>query len=85
MVQRQKSVSNLSIVHAWRHLTWTLPPSLLQDTTFNQNLSYTILSWPEEHVQDLLELWRLQFLFLATTVFNILLTALLFFSENPDR
>ncbi|CAM9898640.1 unnamed protein product, partial [Hapterophycus canaliculatus] len=56
-----------------------------QDTTFNQNLSYTILSWPEEHVQDLLELWRLQVLFFATILFNILLSALLFFSENPDR
>lgn len=56
-----------------------------QDTTFNQNLSYTILSWPEEHVQDLLELWRLQALFFATIVFNILLSGLLFFAENPDR
>lgn len=31
-----------------------------QDTTFNQNLAYTILSWPEDHIKDLLELWRLQ-------------------------
>ncbi|CAB1101414.1 unnamed protein product [Ectocarpus sp. CCAP 1310/34] len=56
-----------------------------QDTTFNQNLSYTILSWPEDHVQDLLELWRLQVLFFATIIFNILVSALLFFTENPDR
>ncbi|CAN0054837.1 unnamed protein product [Pylaiella littoralis] len=56
-----------------------------QDTTFNQNLSYTILSWPEDHVQDVLELWRLQVLFFTTIVFNILLSALLFFADNPDR
>ncbi|CAN0534487.1 unnamed protein product, partial [Ectocarpus sp. 12 AP-2014] len=56
-----------------------------QDTTFNQNLSYTILSWPEDHVQDLLELWRLQVLFFTTIIFNILVSALLFFTENPDR
>lgn len=56
-----------------------------QDTTFNQNLSYTILSWPEEHVQDFLELWRLQVFFFATIVFNVLLSALLFFTDNPDR
>eukprot|EP00752_Nemacystus_decipiens_P012073 g10704.t1 len=56
-----------------------------QDTTFNQNLSYTILSWPEDHVQDLLELWRLQVLFFATIIFNILLSALLIFTDNPDR
>lgn len=60
-------------------------PLLVQDTTFNQNLSYTILSWPEEHVQDLLELWRLQVLFFATIIFNILVSALLYFTENPDR
>ncbi|CAM9612156.1 unnamed protein product [Ectocarpus fasciculatus] len=56
-----------------------------QDTTFNQNLSYTILSWPEDHVQDLLELWRLQVLFFTTIIFNILVSALLFFTDNPDR
>lgn len=61
------------------------PPRGPQDTTFNQNLSYTILSWPEGHVQDLLELWRLQVLFFATIIFNILLSALLFFADNPDR
>lgn len=64
------------------------PPRLVratQDTTFNQNLSYTILSWPEEHVQDFLELWRLQVFFFATIVFNVLLSALLFFTDNPDR
>lgn len=63
-----------------------LPPfDTSQDTTFNQNLSYTILSWPEDHVQDLLELWRLQVLFFATIIFNILVSALLFFTDNPDR
>lgn len=61
------------------------PTRAPQDTTFNQNLSYTILSWPENHVQDLLELWRLQVLFFATIIFNILLSALLFFADNPDR
>ena len=61
------------------------PSRVPQDTTFNQNLSYTILSWPEDHVQDLLELWRLQVLFFATIIFNILLSALLIFTDNPDR
>lgn len=64
----------------------SLPPfDTSQDTTFNQNLSYTILSWPEDHVQDLLELWRLQVLFFTTIIFNILVSALLFFTDNPDR
>lgn len=31
-----------------------------QDTTFNQNLSYTILSWPEQNVKDLFEMRRQQ-------------------------
>eukprot|EP00904_Undaria_pinnatifida_P007099 jgi/Undpi1/3519/HiC_scaffold_16.g06891.m1 len=56
-----------------------------QDTTFNQNLSYTILSWPEDHIKDLLELWRLQVMFLTAMIFNVVVAALLFFSENPDR
>ncbi|CAN0170850.1 unnamed protein product, partial [Discosporangium mesarthrocarpum] len=59
-----------------------------QESAFNENHSYTILSWPEHHAKDVIELRRQQaclVLFFVAMAFNVLVLLMLIFVKNPDR
>ncbi|CAM9314100.1 unnamed protein product, partial [Choristocarpus tenellus] len=56
-----------------------------QESSFNEDLSYTILSWPEGHAKDAVELRRQQATFYVAMGFNVCFTLMLILLDNPDR